>query len=127
MSDKIPLPFRIALTMAKKSEYRPYKIGACLMRGSRVISGGFNQIKTHPITRRFENHYITGLHAEMHACVGVNEKNLKGADIYVIRARRDNTIGLAKPCSICQCFLRELGIRRVYFSNNDGSFSNIKL
>lgn len=120
-----PLPVRVAVSMARKSEYSPYKLGACIVRGKRIISAGFNQIKTHPLTRRMKN--IKGLHAEMHACIGVDADALHGATIYVARIRRDGSYGLAKPCLTCREFLANVGVKRAYFTQYNGELGVIKL
>lgn len=121
----MPTPYRVALTMARKSEYIPYKIGACVSRGRRVISAGYNQIKTHPLMLRFRNEYVTGLHAEMHACVGVDLDSLNGADIYVVRLRKDGSLGMARPCKLCREYLADMGVRRAYFSTSEEKFDMI--
>ncbi|MBD3260530.1 MAG: hypothetical protein GF334_02455 [Candidatus Altiarchaeales archaeon] len=127
MLDRAPAPYRVALTMARKSEYVPYRIGACLARGRRIISAGYNQIKTHPLTLRLHNKFISGLHAEMHTCAGVDEKSLRGADIYVVRLRRDGGLGMARPCKECQRFLKELGIRKAYYTETGGGLGMLKI
>ncbi len=120
-------PFSMALSMAKKSEQNPYKVGACLARGPRIISAGFNQIKTHPFTLRLRNSMITCLHAEMHACLGVDSDALKGASIYVVRLRRDGTLSIAKPCRACTELLSKLGVKKAYYTDVGGGVSVTKI
>lgn len=127
MLEEAPVPYRVALTMARKSQYKTFKVGACLARGRRIISAGYNQSKTNPLTLRLQNKLIMGLHAEMHACLGVDPKSLKGASIYVVRIRRSATIGLAKPCKECQRFLREVGVKKAYYTETGGDLSSFKL
>lgn len=127
MLERAPVPYRVALTMARKSEYDPYKIGACLARGRRIVSAGYNQVKTHPLTLKLHNKFICSLHAEMHACAGVDEKSLRGADIYVVRLRRDGSLGMARPCKECQRFLFNLGVRRAYYTETGGNLGMIKI
>jgi len=125
--DNAPVPYRVALTFAKKSEYVPYKVGACIARGRRILSAGCNQVKTHPMMLRFNNNFVSSLHAEMHACIGVDPEALFGSDIYVVRVRRDGSLGLSKPCKICREFLEELGIRRAFYSEGGDNFGVIRL
>ena len=117
----------MALSMARKSEQNPYKVGAVVARGRRIISAGFNQTKTHPFTLKLRNSMITCLHAEMHACLGVDENSLRGASIYVVRLRRDGTLSMAKPCEACTQMLSKLGVKKAYYTDIDGSVSSIKI
>lgn len=46
--------------------------------------------------------------------------NLKGKDIHVIRFRRNGSIGMSKPCEFCQKMIESVGIRRVYYTDDNG-------
>lgn len=126
MLEGTPSPFRVALTMARKSQSK-YKIGACLVKGRRIISAGYNQTKSHPLLRKLKNPYITGLHAEMHASIGVEAEILVGCSIYVVRLRRDGHQGLARPCKECQNFLSQAGIRKAYYTETYRGFNWMRL
>lgn len=126
MLKNAPVPFRIALTMAEKSGHC-HQIGACLAKGRRVISAGYNQVnKSHPLAQRLNYPIKQMLHAEQHACVGVYPSNLIGASIYVVRLCRNGTIGLSKPCLMCQNFLAQKRIRKIYYTITDREFGYLR-
>ena len=111
----------LASNMAKKSShFSGYQLGAVIHRGKRIISTGYNQSKSHPGVKQFESqsNLLRGLHAEMHATVGVD--NLQSASLTVVRIRKDGSFGLAAPCRECRKFLAIRGINSVYFSTGNG-------
>lgn len=113
---------RLATNMAKKSVSK-FRLGAVLARKNRVISTGFNAMhKTHTIMQKYnvDKSWAPGLHAEVHACIGVPAADLFGSDLYVARILKNGEVAMAKPCVICQKFLNDVGIRRVYYTNQQG-------
>lgn len=131
-SRRMPPPVRLALNMARKSQCSGFKVGACLARGKSIFSVGVNQVKSHPMAyrrkqARVKGSWRYGLHAEVHACLGLDTSQLQGASIYVVRVKKDGTLGMAKPCIRCQEFLRAVGVKRAYYSTNDGEIEVLKL
>jgi deoxycytidylate deaminase len=110
---------QLAISMARKSVSK-FRLGAVLAKRKRIISAGFNNMrKTHPFHK---DEYSLGLHAEIHACIGVSADELEGSSIYVARLLRDDSLALAKPCKVCLRFLLSVGISRVFYSTNEGGF-----
>lgn len=83
---------------------------------------GFNKMgKSHPQMQKYvDGDWTPGLHAEVHAALGIPPAELEGAIVYVGRVVRDGTPALARPCEICQKFLREVGVAIVYYSTREG-------
>jgi deoxycytidylate deaminase len=99
------------------------KVGAAILKGSRLISIGWNDSrKTHPSSgTRYH-----GIHAEFSAIVGNYKTSLHGATIFVARLKK-NCLGMAKPCPACEQLIREAGIKKVYFTNNDGQVERLNV
>jgi deoxycytidylate deaminase len=104
-----------------------FRLGAVLARGKDVIGVGYNVGRTHPRMQRFnpDKSYSPGLHAEVSACMGVDDRQLIGADLYVVRLSKAGKWTMAKPCEICQKFLTDVGIKRVYYSNKVGEMEQL--
>ena len=98
-----------------------FKLGAVLVKDNkRIISAGFNQLKTHPKLAEFSDWpYI---HAETACIFKRGLKNCKGLDLYVVRLGKKGDRKLAKPCSICMHFIDEARINKVYYSINDRKY-----
>lgn len=115
----------LAYNMALKSTSR-FRLGAVLVKRRKVISTGFNQMKkTHPLMQRHNprKDILLGLHAEIHSCIGVPAAQLESADVWVARVYANGRLAMAMPCKVCQNFLREVGVKNVYYSTGTGKNS----
>ena len=117
----------LARNMALKSRSK-FRLGAVLVKKNRVVSAGFNSmLKTHPLQQKFnDGKYTIGIHAELHACLGVSAKDLEDSEIYVVRLRRDGQFALAKPCQICEKFLYSVGVRCAHYTVNENEISKLE-
>ena len=83
--------------------------------------------KTHPINKRFyDSNFEVGQHAEINACLGVDPVDLVGAELYVYRILKDGSPALARPCRMCQNYLRSVGVKKVYYTTRNG-FDSLSL
>lgn len=88
---------------------------------------GVNSTKS---STRFGRRYPNGLmgyhlHAEMDLL-----KKIKGFDvkeISIVRFTKSGTLTMAKPCRFCQKFLKKAGIKRVNYTDWNGSWKILKL
>ena len=67
------------------------------------------------------------MHAEIELISKIRylDINFSEVEIYVYRETRDGRKALAKPCLACETALRELGIRRVYYTGNNSYISEV--
>lgn len=124
--------FRLAKRAAEKSEHPNHRLGCVVVKNKRPISFGWNQFyKTHPKGILWGHRVRQRLCAEVHACKGLTEDELRGTILYVWRSTAAGNQGLAKPCMACQNFLVTNKIKRVYYSTSDGfkvlNLKNVKL
>ena len=125
---------RLGLREAQKVNHL-YKLAALVVKKHKIISLGVNRTKSDPlhlqIARMIPTYHkaakAVNLHAEVSACSGLTDEELKGADIYVMRISKSKIIGNAKPCLACQAWLKSKSIRRAYFTVDYGGFDCIKL
>jgi deoxycytidylate deaminase len=116
----------MAEAMAYKSDYkdRHIQVGAVIVKGRRIIAGGFNQNKTHTIIRNQIDKYslVDKLHAEMSAILK-SRTDLGGAKIYVLRVCPDNEdgTGMSRPCGLCMRLIRGAGIKEIIYTTGDPS------
>ena len=120
--------FTKARQIANISDYNKIHIGCVAVYQGQVIGLGCNCNKTHPI-QHYYNRYrkqsdsmLPKLHAEI-SCIN----QIKHLDIifskvklYIYRIRNDQPFGLARPCPSCMAAIKDLGIRDVYYTTNDG-------
>jgi len=119
---------RLARNVSFHSQHR-VRIGCVLVKNGKPISVGFNKMRTHPIYKKV-NHprakYIQSLHAEMAAIISART-DLNGAVAYVYRERKDGSMGTAKPCPVCEMLLSEAGVKKVYYSTDNGNIEVMRL
>ena len=131
--------FKAAKRCAGQSSYNgasSAKIGAVAVFRRTIIAQGRNQDKTHPLQQRYniyrynvngDHYYPSKMHAEMELISKIRylDINFSEVEIYVYRETKSGQKALAKPCLACETALRELGIRRVYYTGNNSYISEI--
>ncbi len=112
---------RKAIESAERSKMYPYRLGCVVFKGKRILSWGFNQIRTsNAIPDRFKK-FIEALHAEQHAIMRVpNKELLNGASLLVIRINRNGKLTNARPCKNCMRTINYFKISNIYYSNENG-------
>jgi deoxycytidylate deaminase len=96
-----------------------YKHGACLLKGNKSYSFGFNKF----VKEIYLNNQMIKftVHAEMDALYRFGNKNIKGMDILIIRiSKTNNNLKNSRPCNNCIEKMAQRGIRKVYYSNHNG-------
>lgn len=106
--------FELARKLALKSPSY-HKLGCVIAHRNKVLSVGFNDMsKTHPKA----NSPFKTLHAEIDALIGLQRAD--GCDAYVYRELKDGTFAMAKSCAACELALRKIGIKRIFYTTNNG-------
>ena len=103
--------FDLARKISKLSNHHHHKIGSVIVRGSKIVSVGTNNLKTHP--RSTHPHF--SLHSEM-AAVLLAKQDLHGCEIYVYRETKNGVPALSRPCMYCMPFIKEAGLKEVHYS-----------
>lgn len=103
------------------SDISKYRIGAIITdsRGNILSRGTNSYTKTHTLQAKYAK--LVGeagrifRHAEVHALSRLTAGQQAYA-IYIGRINRDGTIGMAKPCRICERAILEAGIKEVHYT-----------
>lgn len=120
--------FKKAEYIAKSSDYYREHIGCIAVYQNHIIGIGCNLNKTHPI-QKYYNRYredsdclIPKLHAEINCLNSIRhlDVNFNRVRLYIYRARNDQKFGLSRPCPSCMAAIKDLGIRHIYYTTNDG-------
>lgn len=107
--------FELAKRLIKFSDHGQHWIGSVIVQKNRVISMGYNSLKTSPKSK----HPYKSIHSEMRAIWAANPDELKGASIYVFRQHRDGSLARSFPCQHCYNLIKESGIKRIYYTDYD--------
>jgi len=97
---------------AIKAKYH-FALGALVISNGRVVGAGYNRA------------YHNGSNgttdcAEILALKKAPKSRRANADVIVLRVKKSGTYGIAKPCAKCEKALRKAGIKRVYYTCEEG-------
>lgn len=130
--------FKAAKEEAMKSDYKRFHVGAVIVYGHTIIGRGRNGNKSHPMQKVYNKKYrkfnstegkfiLDSIHAEIMAISNISyvvgkEVDFSKAKIYVYRIckGKKNGYGNAKPCPACMNAIRDLGIKTVMYTDDDG-------
>lgn len=111
-----------AISEAAKSNYI-FKHGAISFNRGKPVGKGFNNTEIHGgLARNYG--YFGGRHAEVQAL-----QNVQKADtLLIVRIRRgDKKLSMSRPCDKCLKYLRDKGVKKVWFSNWSGEIEKMRL
>ena len=126
--------FQLARECSLKSDYTGggrAHIGAVISYKGTVLAKGWNSDKTHTVQSKYNvyrykdsgNKYLPPkVHAEAAALQKIKYLDIDFSKIklYVYREFSDGHIANCRPCPSCMAAARELGIKHIYYTTNDG-------
>lgn len=120
--------FEKARKVAKISDYYGYHIGCVAVYQGNIIGVACNTNKTHPIQKYYNKYRIESdsmlpkLHAEIHCINSIRnlDINFSKVKLYIYRIRKDRPHGMAKPCPSCMAVIRDIGIKNIFYTTDDG-------
>ena len=115
---------------------RPYgrvKMVAFLVYKGKILSFGVNSEKTslyqYRMRKKFNvddsNFIYEKTHAEIAAIKRIHPsfENWEQVEIFIVSKKKDNTFRLSRPCPICEKTIKDLGIKKVYYTNSYGGIT----
>lgn len=112
---------------------RPYgklKMVAFLVYKNKILSFGVNSEKTSFYQYKMRRHanvddknfIYDKTHAEIAAIKKIHPSfdDWSHVEILICSKKKDNSFRLSRPCPICEKTIRDLGIKKVYYTNSYG-------
>ena len=120
--------FKAAKAVSELSTYKQHHLGCVAVYGHTIISSGYNSNKTNPTQKklnacRFTEETPHTLHSEVSCLLplmGRRDIDFSRVQLYIWRNHTDGTPALARPCKSCMHLIKELGIKNIYYTNDDG-------
>ncbi len=120
--------FDKARQIALISDFHKTHIGCIAVYQGQVIGLGCNCNKTHPMQkyynrfRKQSESMLPKLHAEINCIHQIKhlDINFLKVKLYIYRIRKDQPFGLSRPCPFCMAAIKDLGIRDIYYTTNNG-------
>ena len=103
------------------------KVAAVVACRNRIIAGGTNKLKTHPMAKHWgRNPDACYLHAEIDAIYKADRvANLGGMHLYVARTWKNGEAAMSKPCSGCQKAINFFGIKHTFYTMGNGKYGEL--
>ncbi len=120
--------FKKARNVAEISDFHKTHVGCVAVYQGRIIGIGCNLNKTHP-TQKYYNKYrknseslLPKLHAEINCINQIKDMDIifSNVKLYIYRIRKDRPFGLSRPCPSCMAAIKDLGIKDIYYTTDDG-------
>ena len=120
--------FLKAKSVATISDFPEIHIGCIAVFQGNIIGMGCNTNKTHPMQyyynryRKISEIFPAKLHVEINCINQIRhlDINFSKVKLYIYRIRNDQSYGMARPCPSCMAAIKDLGIKNIYYSTNDG-------
>lgn len=137
MTNKDKRFFNIAREAALLSDFHGTNVGAAIVEGKRIISTGFNSSKTRPLQDRYNRYRnfadmrnsTPSAHAEINALSPLIGKDIdwERVSIYIYREKKTGERGCSRPCAACRRLIKDLGIKSIYFIDENDNFTREKV
>ena len=117
-----------ARKVASVSDFMKTHVGCIAVYHGKIIGVGCNTNKTHP-TQKYYNKFrdssetfLPKLHAEINCLYQIRNLNINFSKVklYIYRIRKDQPFGLSRPCPSCMEAIKDLYIKEIYYTTNDG-------
>ena len=120
--------FQAAKNISKLSDFKRVHIGCIVVEKHRIISSGYNSNKTCPLQKRYNTERFSVdtphcLHAEIKALkplLNNSEIDFSKVKVFVYRETKNGKPAMARPCPSCMGFIKELGIKKIYYTTDCG-------
>jgi len=122
MKDKFFIAAKaVAMNSPGVGQRNTFRLGAVIVEKNSILSVGNNSYKTHPLmASRTEWPF---LHAEQLAIIRRGLDHCDGHDLYVVRILKNLNYAISFPCEVCRKLISDVGIRNVFYINEDGQYS----
>ena len=112
----------LAAKVAETSDYDMHaRHGAVLIRGGSIVNMAPSLSEYCSFGMRFVDHDGNATkHAEINCILGIPRQVTEGSTMYVVRLDSEDRLRMSKPCPMCEAALRFVGVRRVFYTTDDG-------
>lgn len=125
--------FEKARRVATMSDYKKIHVVCVAVYQGNIIGVGYNCNKTHPTQklynryRKIENELLPKLHTEINCVNQIRDLNINflRVKLYIYRIRKDQPFEMARPCPSCMAAIKDLWIKDIYYTSNDGYIHEI--
>ena len=124
--------FEVAREASRDSDFPRHKLGAVVVYKGNTLAVGHNSCKTSPIQKRYNRvrNYSTEAsyghtnctHAELNCINKIKylDIDFSKVSLFIYRQHKNGTKALARPCPACSKLIRDMGIKNIYYTVENG-------
>lgn len=101
-----------AIRLSEKARHKCHRHAALVYRGGNLVAQGVNHDE---------------VHAEVQALKKLWPDHRRGTTVLSVRMTRGGKLGMAKPCPECEEYMREAGVKKVVYSDDNGQMQTMRL
>lgn len=103
--------FHLAKKLCACAKHKQHYHAAIVVKGGAVVSTAYNYNENH---------------AEMNALKKLWPDKRRGVVVYSMRFTKGGKWGIAKPCKRCEKFMKECGVKKVFYTDVNGELTSIR-
>ena len=120
-----------AIDVSKQSTVQRARLGAVLVSHNKVVNASPNLEKTHPMQAHLNK--LRGfdpmgsgerniLHAEIATLLKSRDLDIEWnkSMLFIARLKKNGDLGLARPCNACMGRIKQYGIKKMYYTTDNG-------
>lgn len=118
--------YELAHQASLRSDYHKCHTGAVAIYNNKVLAVGWNSTKLSSLQARYNRArgfdgytFTSSVHAEMMVVNKIRYLDIDFSQVRVFVWRGIHEPQISKPCAACEQALRDLGIRRVFYTGNN--------
>ena len=118
--------YMIAKSASLNSDFPRSHTGAVAVYHNKVLALGWNSNKTSSMQARYNAargfngyHYKSTIHAEMMVVNKIKYLDIDFSQVRMFIWRGEDKPQISKPCAACEKAIRDLGIKRVFYTGHN--------
>jgi deoxycytidylate deaminase len=115
-----------------KSDFGRFQTGAVAIYNNKVLALGWNSNKTSSLQAKYNKErgfdgyaFRSTIHAEMMIVAKIQYLDIDFSKVRVFVWRGEREPQISKPCQACERALRDLGVRKVFYTGNDSYIEEV--
>ena len=124
--------YELARLCSQKSDFDRCKTGCVAIYHGHILAKGFNSNKTSPLQayynqrRGFDGYsYKSSLHAEMMVISKIRNLDIDFGQVKLYIWRGTDYPMYSRPCEACEAAIRDVGIKKVFYTGNNSYIKEI--